>query len=90
MPWRSSSVPAQRLEFVRLAESGRVPFSELCHRFGIGRSTGYKWLERFNMEGPVGLLLHKWTLFSRWLAIHQTLKKFIMAIQAFLKMARQI
>ena len=55
MPWRSSSVPAQRLEFVRLAESGRVPFSELCHRFGIGRSTGYKWLERFNMEGPVGL-----------------------------------
>ena len=56
MPWRSSSVPAQRYEFVRLAESGQVPFSELCHRFGIGRSTGYKWLERFAMEGPVGLV----------------------------------
>ena len=55
MPWRSSSVPAQRFEFVRLAEQGGVSFVELCHRFGIARSTGYKWLGRYEEEGPGGL-----------------------------------
>jgi putative transposase len=29
--------------------------SELCRRFGISRKTGYKWLERFEMEGDAGL-----------------------------------
>jgi transposase InsO family protein len=49
-------VPVQRFEFVRFAESGRVPFAELCRRFGIARSTGYKWLDRCCEEGPVGLI----------------------------------
>ena len=56
MPWRLSSVPAQRREFVRFAETGGVPFAELCRRFGIARSTGYKWLGRHNDEGLQGLV----------------------------------
>ncbi len=55
MPWRSSSVSQQRLEFVRLAESGCVSFAELCRRFGIKRDTGYKWLSRYQIEGVAGL-----------------------------------
>ena len=56
MPWRSWSVFEQRLEFVRLAESGSVPFAELCRRFEIKRDTGYKWLSRYRIEGAVGLV----------------------------------
>ena len=55
MPWQEVSVVDQRLEFVRLAESGLVSFAELCRRFGVKRDTGYKWLERYRREGVDGL-----------------------------------
>lgn len=56
MPWRSSSVEFQRLEFVRLVDAGGVSFAELCRRFGISRPTGYKWVERFTVDGVDGLV----------------------------------
>ncbi|HEY2247244.1 MAG TPA: IS481 family transposase [Bradyrhizobium sp.] len=31
-------------------------FAAVCRRFGVSRRIGYKWLARFEMEGPVGLL----------------------------------
>jgi transposase len=45
----------QRTEFVALHRSGLFSLTELCHRFGISRKTGYKWLERFQERGPEGL-----------------------------------
>jgi len=30
-------------------------FSDLCHDFGISRRTGYKWLRRYEAEGPPAL-----------------------------------
>jgi hypothetical protein len=42
MPWRELSVIDQREEFVRLARLGGVPMGELCRRFEISRSNGYK------------------------------------------------
>jgi transposase InsO family protein len=33
-----------------------VGFSELCRRFGVSRSNGYKWLSRHEAEGVAGLL----------------------------------
>lgn len=56
MPWRELSVVDQRLEFVRLAESGVVSFAELCRRFGVKRDTGYKWLGRYQRFGVDGLV----------------------------------
>ena len=56
MPWRSMSVVEQRLEFCRLGESGELSHTELCRRYGISRQTGYKWLARFEAEGPAGLV----------------------------------
>jgi transposase len=56
MSWFGGSVCSQRLEDCRLVESGsHVSFTDLCDRFGISRKTGYKWLERFRVEGAVGL-----------------------------------
>ncbi|MDI3469176.1 MAG: putative transposase YagA [Pseudolabrys sp.] len=47
MPWREVSVVDQRREFVRLAMQEGVNRRELCRRFGISSTVGYKWLDRF-------------------------------------------
>lgn len=46
----------ERLEFVRLARLAGANVSELCRRFGVRRSTGYKWLARYAAEGEAGLV----------------------------------
>ncbi len=53
MGWGSAL--ERREEFVRLARSDGVNFSELCRRFGVSRSNGYKWLCRYEAEGQAGL-----------------------------------
>src|SRR6202521_4767920 len=55
MPLRELSIVDQREEFVRLALAPGVNQRELCRRFGISRSKGYKWLERYAAEGRAGL-----------------------------------
>jgi len=37
----------QRREFIDACMAKAASISELCHRFGISRKTGYKWLARF-------------------------------------------
>lgn len=46
MPWQQVSIVQLRYEFVRLYEQGGN-LSQLCRRFGISRTTGYKWLGRY-------------------------------------------
>lgn len=46
MVWQEMSVVSSRREFVALAHRADSNVSELCRRFGISRSTGYKWLSR--------------------------------------------
>jgi transposase InsO family protein len=53
MPW--GSAVERREEFVRLARSPGANMAELCRRFGVSRSNGYKWLARFEAEGASGL-----------------------------------
>jgi transposase InsO family protein len=47
MPWREVSVMDERCEFVRLAMQEGANRRELCRRFAISPSVGYKWLGRF-------------------------------------------
>lgn len=47
MPWQEVSVMNQRHEFVRLALLPGANILELCRRFGISRTVGYKWLNRW-------------------------------------------
>ena len=42
--------------FILEATAGLFSHSELCRRHDISRKTGYKWLERYETEGPDGLL----------------------------------
>jgi transposase InsO family protein len=55
MPWRESSIMSQRQEFVMLARVENANIRQLCRRFGISPTTGYKWLGRYQAAGAGGL-----------------------------------
>ena len=55
MPWAEASVMELREEFVRLALAPGANVSALSRHFGIERSTGRKWIERYKSEGLAGL-----------------------------------
>lgn len=56
MPWKEVNAVDLRREFVRLVGSGSLDVTALCQRYGISRKTGYKWLQRYALEGDPGLL----------------------------------
>src|SRR5215475_15625531 len=55
MPWKESSIMSQRQEFVMLASAENANIRQLCRRFGISPTTGYKWLGRYQTDGASGL-----------------------------------
>jgi hypothetical protein len=58
MPFRVVSVMDQKSEFVEFAAAEGPNVRELCRRFGISSTTGYKLLERYGKGGQnqVGLV----------------------------------
>src|SRR3990172_2420300 len=56
MPWKETGHMKERTRFVSLAIEGLMPFSTLCAAFNVSRETGYKWVRRFEREGPEGLV----------------------------------
>src|ERR1043165_2442641 len=46
MGWSEVSIMSMRREFVSLASSAGANVRELCRRYGISPSTGYKWINR--------------------------------------------
>jgi transposase InsO family protein len=55
MPFNSKTVMEQKQEFVLLASSNQISFSELCRRYNVSRVTGYKWLNRSGEHGELGM-----------------------------------
>ena len=55
MSWHTGSLFSTRERFVLAALQPRDPFTQLCRRFNIARSTGYKWRQRFRRAGRAGL-----------------------------------
>jgi len=55
MSWPTASLLSTRERFVRLALTQAEPFLQLCQRFQIARTTGYKWVHRFLRHGRAGL-----------------------------------
>jgi transposase InsO family protein len=55
MAWQETRVVDSRMMFVVAVLKGDCSMLELCESFGISRKSGYKWLERYAAEGPVGL-----------------------------------
>jgi transposase InsO family protein len=55
MPFHETSRMDARLEFVMLASVEGANVRGLCRRFGVSPTTGYKWLERWRLDGMTGL-----------------------------------
>lgn len=55
MPWKESTAVSERFEFIKAVDQSESNFSELCRRYGISRTTGYKWLKRHSESGLEGL-----------------------------------
>ena len=45
----------QKRLFINDYIRGLFDMTELCSRYGVSRPTGYKWIARFEAEGPPGL-----------------------------------
>jgi putative transposase len=45
----------ERVRFIGDVGRGDWTFASLCEHYGISRKTGYKWLDRYEAEGPSGL-----------------------------------
>ena len=56
MPWKETCAMDERMRFIVEWQRGEVGMAELCRRAGISRKTGYKWVERYEGEGVVGLV----------------------------------
>lgn len=55
MAWKETCAVSERMEFVVAVRKGEEAFAMICRRFGVSRRIGYKWLTRFETEGPAGL-----------------------------------
>lgn len=55
MPWPVKDLFSVRLDFVNLAQQPDVNMRQLCRRFGISPTIGYKWLQRFAEGGADAL-----------------------------------
>ena len=55
MPFSGVSAMDRKREFVELAGVEGANVRELCRRFGVSPTTGYKWLGRWRAEGAAGL-----------------------------------
>ena len=54
MPWKETGPLEQRVQFVSEWRKGEASMAALCRAFGIGRPTGYKWVERYFEDGDEG------------------------------------
>src|SRR5262245_55150792 len=55
MPWTETAPMQERMRFVTDWERGWYSMLELCEGYGVSRKTGYKWVGRYEQEGPDGL-----------------------------------
>jgi len=55
MPWKEVSLMDQRRELMVLASQPGANRRELARRYGISPKTLYKWLQRYDGQGPDGL-----------------------------------
>jgi transposase InsO family protein len=55
MVWKECSRVDERVQLVSSYLRGEQPMTALCQEFGVSRKTAYKWVARYNAEGPAGL-----------------------------------
>ena len=61
MPWKERKALDEKRSFIAEWEREEESLAELCRQYEIHRQTGYKWLERYHLEGEAGLQEHSRT-----------------------------
>lgn len=56
MPWKELKPMDLKVMFIAAYLADKHTFSKLCSDYEISRKTGYKWVERYEAEGPGGLV----------------------------------
>ncbi len=56
MPWTETCVMDERTRFIARWLEGGTSMAELCRQAGVSRKTGYKWVARYQTDGPGGLV----------------------------------
>src|SRR5665213_245102 len=51
MTWRTRNEQDEKVRFIGNWLSGEYSFTELCERYEISRKTGYKLIDRYELEG---------------------------------------
>lgn len=51
MPWQETNPVLERHHFVQDLMSSQWTMTELCIRYGVSRTTGYKWIDRYQQSG---------------------------------------
>jgi putative transposase len=54
-PWLETDPVTERKRFITEWQTSELGVAELCPRHGISRTTGYKWIARYEQDGPDGL-----------------------------------
>jgi transposase InsO family protein len=56
MPWQEMLLMDQRVQFIADYQHDVFAVAELARRYGISRKTAYKWIDRYDADGPAGLV----------------------------------
>ena len=56
MPWKETCPMDERIRFISAYLDGSESVTELCAQAGISRKAGYKWIRRYERDGPRGLI----------------------------------
>jgi transposase InsO family protein len=59
MPWKAATEMDLRMEFCHLARQPDADLAELCRRYGVSRTTGYRWLARAAAGEPLSDRSHR-------------------------------
>jgi len=59
MPWRKDGVKDQQMWFVVEASQTGANIAQVCRKFGISRTCGHKWLQRYEEVGALPDLAEK-------------------------------
>lgn len=55
MSWRNTNTKCEKMKFLGDWLKEEYKFSDLCKRYGISRKTGYKLIQRYQVEGECAL-----------------------------------
>jgi len=55
MAWKETAVMEQRIKFVLAVQQADESMAALCRSFGVSRTTGYKWVARYQAQSVAGL-----------------------------------